>query len=675
MRRFLICLTCTIGIQLLGQGIPYNVEFQVNSNPIGDQYNPQIAALSNGGYAVCWESLKQDGSGAGVYGQVFAPDGSRTGGEFRINTRTQGYQGNPMTTPLSDGGFAVCWVSDGQDAPGAGVYGQVFTSDGIPAGREFRVNTYTEGAQNDPKLISLPAGGFAVCWVSDGQDGSGTGIYGQVFAPDGTRAGQEFRINTHTEEFQSDPRMAALPGGGFAACWLSDGQDGSGYGVYGQVFAPDGNKTGQEFRINTYTDGNQFGQQIASLSGDGFIVCWSSSGQDGSGYGIYGQVFAPDGARAGQEFPVNTWAEGFQSDLRMASLPGGGFVVCWVSDNQDSSGTGISCQVFASDGTRKGGEVRVNTYTENGQAGINIATLSGGGFLICWTSYSQDGSWTGIYGQLYDPNTDRKGPEFRVNTSWEDWQSIYQMAPLPDGGFAVCWESGDPDGSDSRVFVKRFPATPVNHVLRPFELLDPQNGDSIKTMRPNLRWSQPSDQAVGFPWELHYLIRVDDNADLASPRTIEQDMDTTAVLRDLTPGTTYFWKVLVRNLSGDSLWSSSTNAFLVSHDASGAENTESNLPAQSILHPNYPNPFNPETTIRFELAESGFMVIAVYDVHGRLVRMLLNEPRNAGSFSLKWDGRDSFGNPAPSGIYMCKMEFRTVDGRRFTQSVKMGLVR
>ena len=93
------------------------------------------------------------------------------------------------------------------------------------------------------------------------------------------------------------------------------------------------------------------------------------------------------------------------------------------------------------------------------------------------------------------------------------------------------------------------------------------------------------------------------------------------------------------------------------------------------LYANYPNPFNPETSIRFDLPQPGFVLISVFDISGRLVRMLVSEFRTAGSYSVKWDGKDSYGNPVPSGIYVCRMEVRSSDGRRFTQSVKMGLVR
>jgi flagellar hook assembly protein FlgD len=65
----------------------------------------------------------------------------------------------------------------------------------------------------------------------------------------------------------------------------------------------------------------------------------------------------------------------------------------------------------------------------------------------------------------------------------------------------------------------------------------------------------------------------------------------------------------------------------------------------------------------------------VFDVNGRLVRVLVSESRTSGNYSVKWDGRDSAGISVPSGIYVCRMEVRSADGRRFTQSVKMGLVR
>jgi Tol biopolymer transport system component len=67
---------------------------------------------------------------------------------------------------------------------------------------------------------------------------------------------------------------------------------------------------------------------------------------------------------------------------------------------------------------------------------------------------------------------------------------------------------------------------------------------------------------------------------------------------------------------------------------------------------NYPNPFNPSTTISLKLPETGTVSLAVYDIIGRKVRDLVNGPLARGAHSLVWDGRDSAGRPVSSGVYL-----------------------
>jgi len=67
---------------------------------------------------------------------------------------------------------------------------------------------------------------------------------------------------------------------------------------------------------------------------------------------------------------------------------------------------------------------------------------------------------------------------------------------------------------------------------------------------------------------------------------------------------------------------------------------------------NAPNPFNPTTTVFIELPSAGEVMVAVYDVRGRLVRTLLQEPRPAGRHPVVWDGRDDQGHEVASGIYL-----------------------
>jgi hypothetical protein len=74
--------------------------------------------------------------------------------------------------------------------------------------------------------------------------------------------------------------------------WHSYGQDGSNYGVYGQLFDSSGTKVGTEFGVNSFRINIQGNSSVAGLSGGGFVVTWESEGQDGSGLGVYGQRFS-----------------------------------------------------------------------------------------------------------------------------------------------------------------------------------------------------------------------------------------------------------------------------------------------------------------------------------------------------------------------------------------------
>jgi hypothetical protein len=73
------------------------------------------------------------------------------------------------------------------------------------------------------------------------------------------------------------------------------------------------------------------------------------------------------------------------------------------------------------------------------------------------------------------------------------------------------------------------------------------------------------------------------------------------------------------------------------------------------LAANSPNPFNPVTTIRFELAESGRASLRVFSAQGRLVRTLVNERLAAGGYRVRWDGKDDGGHGVASGIYFYEL--------------------
>ena len=123
---------------------------------------------------------------------------------------------------------------------------------------------------------------------------------------------------------------------------------------------------------------------IASASNSGAsasgTVAWTSNGQDGSGLGIYAQRYDTTGAKAGAEFKVNKTTAGNQSNPAITGLTGGGFVVAW--QGPDANGLGVYMQRYDSKGTAAGTELRVNSVTTNDQSLPSIAALDNGGFVI-----------------------------------------------------------------------------------------------------------------------------------------------------------------------------------------------------------------------------------------------------------------------------------------------------
>jgi hypothetical protein len=80
------------------------------------------------------------------------------------------------------------------------------------------------------------------------------------------------------------------------------------------------------------------------------------------------------------------------------------------------------------------------------------------------------------------------------------------------------------------------------------------------------------------------------------------------------------------------------------------------IPAHSYLGSNYPNPFNPSTTIQFGIKEAGFVKIKVFNARGQLIRTLVNDSKAAGTYQATWNGLDENNRPVASGVYIFRME-------------------
>jgi len=88
------------------------------------------------------------------------------------------------------------------------------------------------------------------------------------------------------------------------------------------------------------------------------------------------------------------------------------------------------------------------------------------------------------------------------------------------------------------------------------------------------------------------------------------------------------------------------------------------LPTEFALHSAHPNPFSRATQIRFDLPRVSRVAIELFDVQGRRVASLINEPREAGRHMVMWDGRSTSGMRAAAGVYLCRMRGEGFEAER-----------
>jgi hypothetical protein len=382
---------------------PEGSEFRVNTYTTRGQDVPSVGMDSSGNFVIAWYSDGQDGDGFGVYAQRYNASGVVQGGEFQVNTETTNSQWLPSVGMDGSGNFVIAWTSDGQDGSGLGVYAQLYNASGVAQGSEFLVNTETTSTQWNCSVGMDKFGNFVVAWVSYLQDGDSSGVFAQRYDASGVAQGGEFLVNTETTGWQSDPSVGIDGSGNFVITWRSDGQDGDNTGVFAQRYDALGVVQGVEFQVNTETAGAQHPPSVGMDAFGNFVIAWASDAQDGSGLGVYAQRYDAVGVAQDGEFQVNTETTDFQSEPSVGMDASGSFVIAWNSIGQDGDGSGVYAQRYDASGVAQGGEFLVNTETTDFQSESSVSMASSDHVVIAWESAGgQDGSSHGVYAQRYE---------------------------------------------------------------------------------------------------------------------------------------------------------------------------------------------------------------------------------------------------------------------------------
>ena len=202
------------------------------------------------------------------------------------------------------------------------------------------------------------------------------------------------------------------------------------------------------------------------------------------------------------------------------------------------------------------------------------------------------------------------------------------------------------------------PAAPV--ALSPKGSTDPSTTGGWPR-RSTFAW-KPATNAV---W---YHLQIASASDFSTASNIVLDTtmipDTTFMIPDtLDAGTTYFYRLSSINLGGEGLVSG-VSTFKTGTGVLGV-NEPTNVPKQFALFQNFPNPFNPSTTIRYDLAKASYVRVTIYDVLGRAVANLVDGVQAARTYNIQWNAQRF-----ASGVYFCRIEARPQDGSEMFSSLK-----
>jgi Ca2+-binding RTX toxin-like protein len=404
---------------------------RVNTYTAGNQSSPVMAVGSSGGSVILWV----DGDRQGIYAQRLNTAGLAIGGETFVtaglsphNPQVAMDASDNFVVVWQD------QVRDETGIPWGHVYAQRFDAAGLALGSAIQVDTPLLAYSNAqaPDVSMDDNGDFVVTWVTRSSDDFWTGIYAQRFNATGIAEGSNFRVSSNRVWADTGPAVAMDSDGDFVVTWTSDGGmpgevgDGSQNGVFAQRFSAAGIALDDEFRVNTFTDFFQGIPDVAMADDGGFVVTWISNGQDGSGVGIYAQRYSATGAPIGNEFQVNTTTVGPQDNPAVAMDAAGNFVIAW--DSPDGSGDGVYAQRYNVAGAALGGEIQVNTFTSSGQQAPAVVMAANGDVTVVWESLGQDGSGSGVYLNFLGDggdNTLTSGPgaDLLAGGFGDDWAS------------------------------------------------------------------------------------------------------------------------------------------------------------------------------------------------------------------------------------------------------------
>jgi hypothetical protein len=646
----------------------------------GNQYIPSLAADGTGGAIIAWEDLR--GSDHDIYAQHVDADGAIqwTPDGIAVCSAT-GNQMMPETVSDGNGGALICWVDERDGISLRDVYAQHVHSYGTVhwATDGVALSTAT-GRQIYHDMASDAAGGAIAVWQDEG---AGSVIKAQ-------RIDQNGNVKWTTDGVQlgaglgggSIPKIMADGSGGAVVAWRDMGLDVDG-DIFAQRIDAGGNIQWGVAGVAVCTaDRAQTEPRLTTDGAGGAIVTW----YDGRAFNndIYAQrvnaagnaVWTADGA------PICT-AGAHQYDPEIASDDEGGAIIVWRDGRNESThayaqrierngywgypaGSIFSCNDIPGD---QGGFVSLAWHASRLDPWPEMQIA----YYTLWRAIDNDKALTfgaanpPVWIQTWDVTRDLLQGVCRLEEGSKQhyfWELVEIVDAYHLGGYArtvpTLFDSSAVSNRPSYFQV-------IAHGVYPemFWISAPDSGYSVDNLAP----AAPKDLAGAAsytPSQLTVSWRPNTETDLShyaiyrgtTPEFQPDPLNLVATVTDTVvvdagwnESGSYYYKVAAWDIHGNE----GLFALLPPDHLTGA--CANDPPAQTRLIQNAPNPFNPMTTIQYDLSQPRAVTLCIYDLSGRRVRTLRRDVvENPGRHEVTWRGDDDAGQAVASGVYFCRFE-------------------
>ncbi len=681
--------------------------FQVNAD-LDSPYRiaPAVVSTLAGDFGVVWEDGR---SGNGdVYFRIFTDVGTPLFPELLLDaTFASDYQFMPKLTFLKGTGYLAVWISDRNG--GQSVYGQLISTSSAPIGSTFRVNDSDTDVCWDLNTEGTADSGAVCVWAEYSTTAS---IEIQKINKNGATVGGNSKLEDsgllRERAFPAIARGAT----GFTAVWV-DQRNGN-LDLFAQRLSSSLEKTNSNYIINDDVNGaQQLAPGITGITSSTLALVWQDRRTDQGD--IMLQILSSSGTPLGFVTKVNDdLGTAIQKNPQVGAAGSGVIWTVWEDARTSGGlqGQNILAQKFNGTGVAQGANILVNDDgTSRPKSFPDLDVIPDGRAVCAWID-ERDNSRQ-IYAQGYSSNGATLGSNFRVTNATAMTENFEpHIAARNDGSFVVTWLSiidGRKVAYFQRYSSPNVPSGTVHMIeidTANVQILDvdicANYADhrfyvaTVENENGQINIKMYGYDAVGVP--ITGAVTVTDVPGSYSDVRITTDVDDGILITWLKSSTTgnRGQMQVMRNdgfaLGGNLptsasalnrvesspvgamiggyyfiVWADNRNAnagfdvFVNSLQYTGTDSEDEIdvvLPRGFELQQNFPNPFNPETTISYSLQNPGFVRLTLYNLLGQEVCRLVDEYQQTGDYEVIWNPTANEYSAA-SGIYFYRLSVGT----------------